>query len=373
MKILHVYKSFFPEDIGGIAQSIKTLCHGCSKYGLHSEVFALSKTENFYRKEVEGINVTKSSTLVEISSNPFSLDALTDFKRLTSNFDIINYHYPFPFGDILSLYFSENKPSIVTYHSDIVRQKYLKYLYFPVQEKFLNSVNKIICTSENYLHTSTVLERHINKVEAVPLGLIKTNRSFSILSSNPTLSEFNAKPFILFLGVLRNYKGVETLLRASHGLKADLVIAGSGPEHRRMIEYARQNSLEHVKFVGSVTEEEKIFLLNKCRALVLPSHLRSEAFGLVQLEAAMHKKPLICTELGTGTSYVNEHDLTGLVVPPKDVDALRNAMNFMILHPEVASRMGSEAEKRYLKLFTADKMCQEYYRVYCEVLGLHKQ
>ena len=159
------------------------------------------------------------------------------------------------------------------------------------------------------------------------------------------------QPFFLFLGVLRNYKGVDTLLKAARGLNSKLVIAGDGPEFASLKSNAVALGLENVYFTGRITEDDKAALLELCQGLVLPSHLRSEAFGLVQLEAAMRSKPLICTELGTGTSFVNEHENTGLVVPPKNVDALRNAMNFMVYHPKIAARMGEEAHSRFTELF----------------------
>ena len=176
-----------------------------------------------------------------------------------------------------------------------------------------------------------------------------------------------AEPFILYLGALRSYKGLETLIEAARDFRFKLVIAGSGKNLDKLREMARNAKLNNIDFLGSIYEDDKAALLELCTALVLPSHFRSEAFGLVQLEAAMKKKPLICTELGTGTSYVNEHENTGLVVPPKDVDALLNAMNFMMYHPEVAKNMGIAAEARFKELFTAKLMCENYARIYKEV------
>ena len=213
------------------------------------------------------------------------------------------------------------------------------------------------------------MQKYRSKTTPVPLGL--DEKSFPNASPE-VIQKWQKKleqPFFLFLGVLRNYKGVDTLLKAARGLNSKLVIAGDGPEFASLKSNAVALGLENVYFTGRITEDDKAALLELCQGLVLPSHLRSEAFGLVQLEAAMRSKPLICTELGTGTSFVNEHENTGLVVPPKNVDALRNAMNFMVYHPKIAARMGEEAHSRFTELFSAERMCNEYSRIYHEVIA----
>ena len=332
-------------------------------------MFTLSRKPHPERFESESVFVTQARTNFELSSTPFSAEAFAKFRALAPSFDLIHYHYPYPFGDIIKLFSGIKKPSIVTYHSDIIRQRLLKHLYAPVQTIFLNSVDRIVCTSDIYLKTSRTLQKYRSKTTPVPLGL--DEKSFPNASPE-VIQKWQKKleqPFFLFLGVLRNYKGVDTLLKAARGLNSKLVIAGDGPEFASLKSNAVALGLENVYFTGRITEDDKAALLELCQGLVLPSHLRSEAFGLVQLEAAMRSKPLICTELGTGTSFVNEHENTGLVVPPKNVDALRNAMNFMVYHPKIAARMGEEAHSRFTELFSAERMCNEYSRIYHEVIA----
>ena len=369
MRVLHVYKSYFPEDYGGVSQAIRHLAIGCQVHGVHADVFTCSKNASDEPIEIDGHKVHRAKTTFEAASTPLSINAVRKFHALAKQFDIIHYHYPYPYADLLSLTMARSVPSIVTYHSDIVRQRFLKYVYKPLQTSFLKNVDRIICTSPNYLETSAVLQRFHHKTEAVSLGLDE-----ALLSQVPddVLNKWSQElqdPFILFLGALRNYKGIETLLDASKGLNCKLVIAGAGPRLSALKQLAEEKKLTNVNFVGLINDIDKSALLSLCRALVLPSHYRTEAFGLVQLEAAMKEKPLICTELGTGTSYVNAHENTGLVVPPKDVDALRNAMNFMVYHPQLAQNMGKAAKLRFQELFTAQRMCAEYARIYNEILN----
>ena len=364
MRVLHVYKSFYHEDHGGIPQAIRHLANGCRKYGIKSEVFTLSRTASKDPISFEGCTVTEAQTTFEISSTPFSIQAFLKFRKLAPKFDLIHYHYPYPFGDLLYLFGAQSIPSIVTYHSDIVRQRVLKHPYYPLQTFFLNSVDRIVCTSKRYAETSSVLKKYNAKTEIVSLGIDKNKYS---PPSPDTASKWAKKinsPFILFLGALRDYKGIDTLIRSAKGFNGKIVIVGKNEDFKKN----NINNINNILFTGNVDEDDKSALLQLCNALVLPSHYRSEAFGLVLLEAALMAKPLICTELGTGTSHVNIHNVTGLVVQPKNVDELRDAMNFLINNPEIAQNMGVAASNRFKKYFTAELMCENYARIYNDIL-----
>ena len=134
-----------------------------------------------------------------------------------------------------------------------------------------------------------------------------------------------------------------------------------------MQETAQREALSNVRFVGSVTEEDKMCLLRLARGFVFPSHLRSEAFGMSLLEAAMCAKPMVCCEIGTGTSYINVDGETGFVVPPDDPQALRGAMVRLLDDPALAEAMGGAARARFEALFTAQQMARAYRDLYREL------
>jgi rhamnosyl/mannosyltransferase len=113
-----------------------------------------------------------------------------------------------------------------------------------------------------------------------------------------------------------------------------------------------------------VTESEKNSLLKYCRALILPSHLRSEAYGMVLIEAAIHSKPLISCEIGTGTSFINKNKETGFVVPPKNPEALSIAINALLENEELACSYGAAARKRYETMFTSEIMGRAYLNLF---------
>jgi rhamnosyl/mannosyltransferase len=132
---------------------------------------------------------------------------------------------------------------------------------------------------------------------------------------------------------------------------------------------ARQLGAANVVFAGQVTDAEKVTLLKNCRALILPSHLRAEAFGMVLVEAAMFGKPLISCEIGTGTSFVNLDGDTGLVVLPKDSAALAAAMNRLLADDGLAERFGHAARLRYEHMFSGNVLGKSYAALYQEVAG----
>lgn len=156
-------------------------------------------------------------------------------------------------------------------------------------------------------------------------------------------------------------------MEAAQGTDYPIVIVGSGPIEQELKAQAAQLSLRNIHFLGHLSDEDKVALLTLCYAVVFPSHLRSEAFGISLLEGAMYGKPMISSEIGTGTTFINIADQTGLVVPPSDSVAMRQAMRYLWENPECAAEMGRRAEERYWKHFTADQMVGEYVKLYREL------
>jgi rhamnosyl/mannosyltransferase len=301
---------------------------------------------------------------LQIASNSFSISAFGRFIKLAKQVDVIHYHFPWPFMDLVHLLTRIKKPRLVTYHSDIVRQKYLLKIYQPLMNSFLKDMDCIVATSPNYLATSLILSQNQSKVKIIPFGLDKA--TYPVPTSEKLASwneKFGAK-FFLFVGVIRYYKGLHILLEAAKGTLYPIVIVGAGPIEAELKRKAEETGLSNVHFLGFLPDEDKVALLTLCYAVVFPSHLRSEAFGISLLEGAMYGKPMISCEIGTGTSFINIADETGIVVSPNDPLALRQAMQTLWQNPEMAADMGHKAEERYWELFTADKMVNSYVELY---------
>lgn len=128
MRVLHVYKTYYPDTYGGIEQVIYQLSQGCARRGIAADVFTFSPDKDTGPVAYEDHRVIYNKQLFEIASTPFSLKALKRFKLIKDDYDIINYHFPFPFMDMLHLSARPDARTVVTYHSDIVKQKRLMKL-----------------------------------------------------------------------------------------------------------------------------------------------------------------------------------------------------------------------------------------------------
>jgi rhamnosyl/mannosyltransferase len=369
MRVLHFYKTYFPDSVGGVEQVIRQMCVGTGRLGITNQVLSLSRDRRLEPFDYEGHTVHRVPLNFELASNAVSVQAIGKLARMAAEADVVHYHFPWPFMDMAHFLARIDKPTVVTYHSDIVRQKALLKLYQPLKHRFLESVDTIVATSPNYLASSAVLDRYRDKTRVITFGLDKSGYPEP---DQARLDHWRARvgpKFFLFVGVLRYYKGLHILLDAVAGTDYPVVIVGAGPIESELKAHAERLGLKRVQFVGAVDDHDKAALLKLCYAVAFPSHLRSEAFGISLLEGAMYGKPMISSEIGTGTTYINVHGETGLVVPPSDHEALRAAMTRLWNDPRMAQEMGQRAEARYWQLFTSAQMADNYARLYQELVA----
>ena len=369
MNILHVYKTSMPDSVGGVESFIDTLCKKTTQLGVQNAVLSLSKNPSPNPIHLDGYTVHQAKQNLFVASTGFSLSAFSEFKGLANEADIIHYHFPNPFADMLRLAYSPKKPSIVTYHSDIIKQKYLLHVYRPLRQWFLNSVDHIVATSPNYFATSDVLQKYADKVSVIPIGI--DHRLYE--AADPKRLEYWRSrfpdPFFLFIGAMRYYKGLHIALEAIAGTKIRVAIAGTEGIEKELKAQAASLRLNNIDFLGFVNDEDKIALIHLCYGFIFPSHLRSEAFGIALLEAATVGKPMISCEIGTGTTFVNVANKTGLVINPGSPHELREAMRYLLDHPDIAAQMGESARKRSSELFTADRQARSYHELYQRLFG----
>jgi rhamnosyl/mannosyltransferase len=368
--VLHVYRTYFPDPPGGLQEAIRQIALGTHTFGVNNIVFTLTNSlPPFIIERPEATVIRRRSWCAPISCDIGGFGALSAFASAVKTTDIIHYHFPWPFADLLHLMVARDMPAVLTWHSDIVRQKLLRRVYAPLMTRMLASVRAVVATSEAYTVTSPILSKPTvrDKVRVISYGIDEA--SYPTQGDKNIISRLGLDggiPYFLFLGVLRYYKGVSFLIDAARGLNAKVVIAGEGPMGEKLREQAQ--GVDNVVFAGRVSDQEKVALLKRCRALVLPSHLRSEAFGMVLIEAAMFGKPMISCEIGTGTSFVNVDGKTGIVVPPATPSSLAEAMCALLDDETMASQMGIAARKRYERLFSGSAQGQAYERLYREIL-----
>jgi len=367
IRVLHFYKTCYPYSFGGVEQVIHQLCLGGLQHGVINEVLVLSSEGAEESIEVDGYKVHRVKQAFQIASTGFSFSALRRFKELAKQADIIHYHFPWPFMDLIHFLARVDKPTVVSYHSDIVRQKLLLKFYRPLKNKFLKNVDCIVSASPNYLASSDVLSRFKSKVKVIPYGLDKDSYPQPSPEIMSKWKNIVGDKFFLFLGVLRYYKGLHVLLEALKDTDYPTVIAGAGPIEDELKLHAKKLGLKNVIFLNEISDVDKAALFTLCYGVVFPSHLRSEAFGISLLEGAMYGKPMISSEIGTGTTFINIDRKTGLVVPPSDEKSLKEAMDYLWENPSKSQLMGKMASERYHELFTAEKMIVSYIELYNEL------
>lgn len=367
MKVLHVYRKHWPEDFTGVNRVVNSIASTLNGKDSSQEVICLSKECEPAIILKDGYKVIRAPRQFDFLSFEGTLSGLSLFKEHFNDADIIHYHFPWPFMDFLQLSLKPKK-SIVTYHSDIVRQKHMKVLYKPVMNRFLSSVDHIVATSPNYVSSSEDLSNYHHKTSVIPIGMKDTRFKISIKQTKFAERPYLAEKYALFLGVLRSYKGLKYLVEAASKVDFPIVIAGDGPERPFLERLAKVKNAKNIYFLGEVEEEEKYALLNNCSCFVFPSHLRSEAYGLSLVEAAMFEKPMISCENGTGTSFVNRHNVTGLVVEPANSQSLSGALNTLLSSNEKITEMGRAARRHFEQNLTINSMTDAYEKLYREIL-----
>lgn len=355
---------------------IKVLSEGMyAEHGTESVILGVSKTVlQPETTELHGgaIKIIKIPEWFSLGSMPVPefRPFVREYKKALKSADIIHYHFPWPIGDLVDRLFNRKrkKPTLVTYQSDIVKQRYMMVVYRPLMNLFLRSVDVIVASTDNYLKTSKVLQKYRQKVKIIPNGLEKIDSSDEILALSESYKTKYSRGYFLFVGAPRYYKGLAYLIKAAQGADFDVVIAGQGVELQYYIETAHDEGIDTMQYLGRVSDKEKAALIHGCRGLVLPSIERSEAYGLVLVEALSAGKPLISTELGTGTSFINQHKVTGLVVEAKNVQALQEAM-IALNDNEHYDAYSKEARARYVELFSDKAMVDAYYNLYASLLA----
>lgn len=373
MRILHVYRTYFPETQGGLEEVIRQICLNTRRHGVESRVLCLSPSVRPRVVRRSEATVYRARRNIEVASCGVSVEAVGMFKRLLKWADVVHYHFPWPFADVLHFAAGVRLPTVLTYHSDIVRQRMLAALYSPLMSRFLRSMNVIVCTSPNYFATSTVLQRFEDSVKTLPIGLERDSYPCADGDDVAAVRARYGEGFFLFIGVLRYYKCLHILLDAIQGAPYRAVIVGSGPTEAKLKRQARRLRLNNVAFAGQVSDRTKVALIELSRAVVFPSYYRSEAFGVTLLEGAMLGKPLISTEVGSGTSHVNIDGETGLVVTPASRKALREAMDRLHRRPDQARTMGEGANSRFKRLFNGRLMGDRYAKVYTALVESYRQ
>jgi len=361
MNILRIYKDYHP-ILGGIENHIKILAEAQAAAGHRVTVLVCDPGLRTRVETRNGVRIIKAGRLTTLASMPLSLSQPIALARLRP--DVAHVHFPYPLGEVANWLLGRARATIITHHSDVVRQKGWLRLYGPLLRRVLRAADRIIATSPRYIETSPWLQPMREKCVVVPLGVDPT-RFF------PPTNQSTSQPILLFAGRLRYYKGLDTLLHALVNLPdAHLDVVGDGPMRPPWENLAAELGIaDRVRFLGQVDDTDLPKRYRQAHIFVLPANARAEAFGTVLLEAMASGLPCIATELGTGTSWVVQDGVTGLVVPPRDSQALAQAIRSLLDSPRRRAEMGRAARARVEAEFTQERMIARVQAVYEKVLA----
>jgi rhamnosyl/mannosyltransferase len=369
MKVVHVYKDYAPV-VGGIENHVRLLAESQAAQGLDVTVLVTNLQGGTTVSRERGVRVIRAARLATLASTPLSLALLRQLRGIEA--DIAHLHFPYPLGEVAQLLMGRSRRLVISYHSDIVRQKTLLRAYRPVMERLLARADRILVATPQYLASSPTLASLKNKCVVLPYGI--DQRPFQALhGANPTVralrERYGPGPILLFVGVLRYYKGLSYLLDAMRQIEARLVIVGLGPMYGPLREQvAALGIADKVSFAGAVADADLPAIYRAADLFVLPACERSEAFGLVLVEALASGLPLVTTELGTGTSYVNRDGETGLVVAPRDSQALARVIGALLADRALRARLAQGAVA-WAPHFRAEGMVSDIITLYSELLG----
>jgi glycosyltransferase involved in cell wall biosynthesis len=358
LRILHVYKDYSPV-VGGIENHIRVLAEAQAAAGHEVAVLVCDPGGLAGIERRAGVDVIRARRLATALSMPLSLHQpwLTARHRA----DIVHVHSPFPLGEITALAVRRRTRFVITYHSDVLRQRTALRLYAPLLRQVLRSADRIVATSPRYVESSPWLRPLADRCCVIPLG-VDPDR----FTPGPGVGRAE----LLFVGRLRHYKGLDVLLRTLAGLPdVRLRVVGEGPMGTAWRSLAHELGVaRRVQFEGEVADPDLPGVYRDAGILVLPSTSRAEAFGTVLLEAMASGLPCIATEVGTGTSWVVQHGVTGRIVPAGDVDALRGTVAELVADPGARAAMGAAGRRRVEQHFTEAAMNERILDLYGELL-----
>lgn len=364
LKVVHVGK-FYPPYSGGMESHLATLC-GELVNDVDLRVIVANDGRETVSETVDGVPVLRIGTALWISSatvNPGMAAAIRE-----SRADVVHLHHPNPTGVLSYLASGSRAPLVVTYHSDIVRQRVLRTLFSPVQHRFLRRAHAIIASSPDYAASSPVLQRHADRVRVIPFGIRPDDAGTPDSATVAMLRERYGARVVLAVGRLVYYKGFDYLVRAMDSVDGHLVIVGDGPMHGELERLAAEHGIaDRVTLAGRVDSVASHYAA--ADVFALPATARSEAFGLVQLEAMAAGLPVVNTQIPSGVPFVSRDGQTGLTVPPRDPAALAAALTRLLDDAGLRTRLGRAARERVSTEFSAERMARDTLALYHEAAG----
>lgn len=378
MRVLHLGR-FYNDQFGGLERHVDQLLRGLSPYCQIDNLVAHDRWA-YERVDLEGYVVHKVPSLGTFAGTaicptmPFKARAL----HRTYGYDIVHLHFPDPTGHLVSYWLPREVRLVITWHSDIVRQKRLLTMYRPFLNQIIQRADAIIAATPRHFSSSVQLSvsRHPERFHVVPFGLDYGALDMAARREDETRALRGGASRIVFaVGRHVYYKGYDYLIRAMAAVPdAVLWMGGAGPLTSELKTLTSDLGLTNrIRFLGRIPDGDLPLYYHACDVFCLPSIEVAEAFGLVQLEAMACAKPVVCCELNNGVSYVNQNGKTGLVVRPRDPDALAAALNTLLGNTALRQEMGQYGFERAHNDFGVKAMVDGTLGVYESLMQTSKR
>ena len=365
MKILQLGK-FYPIR-GGVEKVAYDLMVGLSERNVPCDMLcAATQGESQVTPINQYANVISCRTWLKAASTMISPVMIFTLQQIQSQYDIVHVHHPDPMA-CLALFLSGYKGNVILqWHSDIQRQKQLFKLYYPLQQWLLRRADRIIGTTPVYLSESPHLQGFQQKTVCLPIGVEPMCPNPETVAS--IKRNYPGKRIVFSLGRLVAYKGYGFLIAAAQYLKEDFVIliGGTGELKDKLQKEINELKLQHkVKLLGRISDEDLPAYYGACDVFCLSSIQKTEAFGIVQIEAMSCGKPVVATNIPqSGVAWVNAHGVSGLNVEPGDAQSLAQAIEAITENKDTYAYYSAGAKARYQELFTKERMIEECLNIY---------
>lgn len=387
LRVVHLGK-YYPPSPGGIEGHTQTLARAQAALGADVRVLVVNHetangrdstfdrfTPTPDREELDGaVSITRVgrwACLAKLDVAPSLLRAVRRLARTKP--DVWHMHAPNVTMMLVVLACPAIHPLVITHHSDIIRQRLLKYLVRPIEREAYGRAARVLPTSAEYASGSEILGRFASKVSPMPLGIDPgpfRKSSPGAMAFERHLRERYGSPLWLMVGRLIYYKGLTVALDALHSVPGRLLVIGTGPMEADLKSRAAElGVMDRVIFHGRAGNDELAGAYRAATALWFPSTARSEGFGLVQVEAMASGCPVINTAIeGSGVPWVSRHEREGLTVPVDDPVALATAAKRMHSEPGLRDRLANAGRARAAEEFDHRVMAERSLASYREVI-----
>jgi glycosyltransferase involved in cell wall biosynthesis len=371
MKHIVILGKFYPPELGGIERYTADVARVAGK--AHRVTVVVHNVEKNDCTERDGnITVVRCGTRKTIKSQPLSPSMLAHLRALQP--DLVHFNAPNFWGAAMLSLCGYTAPLVITHHADVFGRPFLRRAVMPIYHSLVRRATCVVVNSmKNFTSSKDLSEKDVPCVE-IPWGIRPEAYQLSSVEEAAIAAErrqrFGDAPVVGFVGRLVRYKGLPFLIEALSRLEGvHAILIGEGPMRSQITEQVRKAGItKRVHFAGDLDEQAKIREMSMMDVLVLPSTDTTEAFGVSQVEAQLRGLPVVATSLPTGVTDVTLDDVTGLLVSPRDVDALAKAILRLIRDPELAKRLGCAGRQRALRLFTLDLFEQRLAELFDTVL-----